>query len=127
MWVVDFGGFFTKDSGTVGGFRCDPGGVRVGLRAEHDDPVRPHRGDRRGDRIRSGTPARATGDHVRAEGPEGFRQPWAFRQCDQAAGGPTGPHLAGRPSETLGDLGRQPLHGWIPRLRGGACRRQHVL
>jgi hypothetical protein len=26
MWVVDFGGFFTKDSGTVGGFRCDPGG-----------------------------------------------------------------------------------------------------
>jgi hypothetical protein len=26
MWVVDFGGFFTKDSGAVGGFRCDPGG-----------------------------------------------------------------------------------------------------
>jgi hypothetical protein len=24
MWLVDFGGFFTKDSGTVGGFRCDP-------------------------------------------------------------------------------------------------------
>jgi hypothetical protein len=24
MWVVDFGGFFTKDSGAVGGFRCDP-------------------------------------------------------------------------------------------------------
>jgi len=23
MWVVDFGGFFTKDSGAVGGFRCD--------------------------------------------------------------------------------------------------------
>jgi hypothetical protein len=22
-WVVDFGGFFTKDSGAVGGFRCD--------------------------------------------------------------------------------------------------------
>lgn len=26
MWVVDFGGFFTKDSGAVGGFRCDPNG-----------------------------------------------------------------------------------------------------
>jgi hypothetical protein len=26
MWLVDFGGFFTKDSGAVGGFRCDPGG-----------------------------------------------------------------------------------------------------
>jgi hypothetical protein len=26
MWVVDFGGFFTRDSGAVGGFRCDPGG-----------------------------------------------------------------------------------------------------
>jgi hypothetical protein len=26
MWVVDFGGFFTKDSGAVGGFRCDPSG-----------------------------------------------------------------------------------------------------
>ncbi|MDQ6675571.1 MAG: hypothetical protein M3069_33385 [Chloroflexota bacterium] len=26
MWVADFGGFFTTDSGTVGGFRCDPGG-----------------------------------------------------------------------------------------------------
>ena len=26
MWVVDFGGFFTKDSGAVGGFRCDTGG-----------------------------------------------------------------------------------------------------
>jgi hypothetical protein len=26
MWVVDFGGFFTKDSGAVGGFRCDPTG-----------------------------------------------------------------------------------------------------
>jgi hypothetical protein len=24
MWVVDFGGFFTKDSGVVGGFRCEP-------------------------------------------------------------------------------------------------------
>ncbi|MBV9172002.1 MAG: hypothetical protein JOZ81_18160 [Chloroflexi bacterium] len=24
LWLVDFGGFFTKDSGTVGGFRCDP-------------------------------------------------------------------------------------------------------
>ena len=24
MWLVDFGGFFTKDSGAVGGFRCDP-------------------------------------------------------------------------------------------------------
>jgi hypothetical protein len=24
MWVVDFGGFFTIDSGAVGGFRCDP-------------------------------------------------------------------------------------------------------
>ena len=23
MWVADFGGFFTKDSGAVGGFRCD--------------------------------------------------------------------------------------------------------
>jgi hypothetical protein len=23
MWVADFGGFFTKDSGVVGGFRCD--------------------------------------------------------------------------------------------------------
>jgi hypothetical protein len=23
MWVVDFGGFFTKDSGAVGGFRCE--------------------------------------------------------------------------------------------------------
>ncbi len=23
MWVVDFGGFFTRDSGAVGGFRCD--------------------------------------------------------------------------------------------------------
>jgi hypothetical protein len=26
MWLADFGGFFTKDSGAVGGFRCDPGG-----------------------------------------------------------------------------------------------------
>lgn len=26
MWLVDFGGFFTKDSGAVGGFRCDHGG-----------------------------------------------------------------------------------------------------
>jgi hypothetical protein len=26
MWVADFGGFFTKDSGVVGGFRCDPNG-----------------------------------------------------------------------------------------------------
>jgi hypothetical protein len=26
MWVVDFGGFFTKDSGAVGGYRCDPTG-----------------------------------------------------------------------------------------------------
>ena len=26
MWVADFGGFFTKDSGAVGGFRCDPSG-----------------------------------------------------------------------------------------------------
>ncbi|MBV9327853.1 MAG: hypothetical protein JO352_29405 [Chloroflexi bacterium] len=24
MWLVDFGGFFTKDSGAVGGYRCDP-------------------------------------------------------------------------------------------------------
>jgi hypothetical protein len=24
MWLADFGGFFTKDSGAVGGFRCDP-------------------------------------------------------------------------------------------------------
>ena len=24
MWLVDFGGFFTKDSGAVGGVRCDP-------------------------------------------------------------------------------------------------------